>query len=127
MIGGFVGDRLSKRLIAAACMGMHTAGLLLLAVGTDLPTILGFATLHGLAWGIRGPLMMAVRADYFGRRSFATIEGIASFIVTICAVLGPLLVGIMADQLGDYRPSLVTLAGITSLGILCFLFARRPS
>jgi MFS family permease len=127
VIGGFFGDRFSKRFIAAGCMAMHTAGVLLLAFGTTLPFVLAFAVLHGLAWGIRGPLMMAVRADYFGRRSFATIEGIASFIVTICAVAGPLIVGITADRLGDYRPSLLFLAFATSCGILCFLFARRPT
>jgi len=28
-----------------------------------------FAVLHGLAWGVRGPLMAARRADYFGSAS----------------------------------------------------------
>ena len=33
---------------------------------------------HGLAWGIRGPLMVALRADYFGPKSFGTIMGVSS-------------------------------------------------
>src|SRR5207247_780871 len=82
---------------SAGCRGGHTAAVLLLASAESLALVFAFAILHGLAWGIRGPLMMAVRADYFGRRSFATIEGFASIVTTCGLVTGPLLVGLIAD------------------------------
>ena len=34
-----------------------------------------FTALHGTAWGVRGTLLSTIRADYFGRRSGATISG----------------------------------------------------
>lgn len=126
LITSYIGDRFAKPKIAACCMVAHTAAVLMLASAQNLGMILGFAVLHGLAWGIRGPLMMAVRADYFGRRSFATIEGFASIVTTFGLVTGPLLVGFVADTVGDYRPGFLMLAGITAAGGLCFLAARRP-
>lgn len=126
LITSYIGDRFDKRIIAATCMVGHTTAMLLLASSQNLPTVIGFAMLQGLAWGIRGPLMMAVRADYFGRRSFATIEGFASIVTTCGLVTGPLLVGLIADNVGDYRPGFVVLACVTTAGCLSFALARRP-
>ncbi len=126
LITSHIGDRFDKRIIAASCMVGHTAAMLLLASSQNVPMVIGFAMLQGLAWGIRGPLMMAVRADYFGRRSFATIEGFASIVTTCGLVTGPLLVGLIADNAGDYRPGFVALACVTAAGCLSFALARRP-
>jgi hypothetical protein len=59
----------------------HGVGLYLLTYADSLLMVGGFAMLHGIAWGIRGPLMVAIRADYFGPKSFGTITGISSMIV----------------------------------------------
>ena len=126
-IAGFLGDRLDKRLICMACMVLHTAAVLVLAFATSPVQILVFAGLHGLAWGTRGPLMSAIRADYFGRRSFATIEGFAALVTMVGLVIGPLAVGVIADQVGDYRPGFVVLSFITAAGFVFFSLARRPS
>jgi sugar phosphate permease len=125
--GGYLGDRLDKRLFAAGCMVGHTVAMLGLVVATSPALVFLCAGLHGLAWGARGPLMMAVRADYFGRRAFATIEGFAAIVTMIGLVLGPMLVGYLADTLGDYRPGFLGLAMVTGAGIALFWFAPRPS
>jgi len=124
---GAIGDLFDKRLIAATTMAGHTGALLLLSIAAHPAVAAAAAMLHGLAWGMRGPLMMAIRADYFGRRSFATIEGYASLVTTIGPVLGPLAAGFIADTVGDYRPGFVVLACITASGMLFFSLARRPA
>ena len=83
LIGGYLGDKLDKRLICFVCMLAHSAGLLLVAYATDLWMVVLFTLLHGLAWGIRGPQMVALRADYFGASSFGTIMGFSSLIVML--------------------------------------------
>ena len=45
-------------------------GLLILAHATAFWMLLAFAIIHGAAWGMRGPLMSAIRADYFGAAAF---------------------------------------------------------
>ena len=92
-LGGFLGDRLDKRLLCVCCMFGHTLGLLALAHGGSIEWIVAFVLLHGMGWGVRGPLMVALRADYFGPRSFGTIMGISSLIVMLGMTSGPLICG----------------------------------
>lgn len=125
--GGWAGDRFSKRAIVVGCMVAHAAGLLLLASATAFSAVAAFAVLHGLAWGIRGPLMSAIRADYFGSASFGTITGISSMVVMFGMVGGPIIAGVLADRTGSYEMGFRILAGLAALGSIFFVLARRPS
>jgi sugar phosphate permease len=124
--GGWVGDRGPQRLIAAGCMVGHAVALLLLAVATSYWMVIAFAVIHGLAWGTRGPLMAAIRADYFGSAAFGTISGASSMVAMLGMMGGPLVAGILADRTGSYQPGFIVLAVLASLGSLYFLLARRP-
>ncbi len=125
--GGFVGDRVSKRKLLVTCMGMHATGLLMLSHATNLPMILGFTLLHGLAWGWRGPQMAAIRADYFGRTAFGKILGVSNMVIILGSISGPVLAGIMYDRTGDYRVGFDILAAVAASGSIFFILARRPA
>jgi MFS family permease len=126
LIGGAIGDRTEKRVVAAGCMLMHASGLLLLTYASGTAMLVGFAILHGTAWGLRGPFMQAIRADYFGRRSIGMILGLSAMITAIGQIAGPLLAGILGDATGNYRLGFTVLATIAAMGSLLFWFARRP-
>ena len=125
--GGWAGDRFNKRAIVVGCMLAHASGLLLLASATAFWAVGAFAVLHGLAWGIRGPLMSAIRADYFGSAAFGTITGISSMVVMFGMVGGPIIAGVLADRTGSYEMGFRSLAGLAALGSIFFVLARRPS
>jgi sugar phosphate permease len=125
-IGWVVGDRFKKRLVAAVCMLMHMVGLLLLTYAVAATMVIGFALLHGLAWGLRGPFMQAIRADYFGRAAIGMILGLSYMIIVVGQVGGPMIAGVLADMTGDYRLGFTILALLAGIGSLFFLFARRP-
>jgi MFS family permease len=125
-LGWLVGDRYDKRLIAAACMLAHMTALLLLTYATGLAMVLAFAVLHGAAWGLRGPFMQALRADYFGRSAIGMILGLSFMIIVIGQVGGPMIAGILADLTGSYRLGFTILALLAGLGSLFFVLAKRP-
>src|SRR6185295_10769748 len=79
--GSFVGDRYDKRMLSAACMFMHMAGLLSLTYAVNHAMVIAFAVMHGFGWGLRGPFMQALRADYFGRSAIGMILGLSFMIV----------------------------------------------
>jgi MFS family permease len=108
-------------------MLMHMAGLLLLTYAIVLPMIIGFAVLHGVAWGLRGPFMQALRADYFGRSAIGMILGLSYTIIIIGQVGGPMIAGIFADLTGNYRAGFTVVALLAGLGSLFFLLAKRPA
>ncbi|MCL4241717.1 MAG: MFS transporter [Dehalococcoidia bacterium] len=125
--GGFLGDRVNKRVLLVACMGMHSAGLLILSHASNVWMVVAFTLIHGLAWGWRGPQMAAIRADYFGRSSFGKIMGVSNMIIIIGTISGPLIAGYMYDRTGNYRLGFDILAGIALAGSVFFILARRPA
>ena len=130
LVGWWIGDRVEKRLICAVCMVMHMVGLLLLTYADALPAtfaaVLAFGVLHGAAWGLRGPFMQAMRADYFGRTAIGMILGLSLMIIMVGQVGGPMLAGILADLTGNYRLGFTILALTAGVGSLFFVLATRP-
>ena len=126
LAGGFLGDRFSKRTVASLAMLAHAVAVFSVAFASGTAMVLFFAVLHGLAWGVRGPIMQALRADYFGRASFPTIMGISFSFVMIGQMLGPLVAGAMADALGGFRLAFVLLGAFVGLASLFFVFATPP-
>jgi sugar phosphate permease len=124
--GGWAGDRYEKRMICAACMVAHAAALMVLAFAVSFWMVLAFAVMHGLAWGTRGPLMAAIRADYFGAAAFGRITGMSSMIVMFGMMGGPLVAGILADRTGSYVAGFSILAALAATGSIFFVLARRP-
>jgi sugar phosphate permease len=125
--GGFLGDRVNKRMLLVVCMGMHCAGLLILSHAVNVWMVITFTLVHGLAWGWRGPQMAAIRADYFGRSSFGKIMGVSNMIIIIGTISGPLIAGYMYDRTGNYRLGFDILAGIALAGSIFFILARKPA
>lgn len=126
-LGMTIGDKYNKRMMSAGCMILHAIGLLCLTWATGIVMLVGFAVCHGVAWGLRGPFMQAIRADYFGRRSIGMIMGISSLIIAFGQISGPLVAGTLADLTGNYHLGFTVLALLAGAGALFFVAATPPA
>ncbi len=126
LMGAAIGDLFEKRKVAALCMLSHALGLLLLTYSTHMQGLIAFAIFHGFAWGLRGPFMLAIRADYFGRSSIGSIMGISAAIIAVGQMAGPMVAGVLADLTGDYRLGFTVLSILAALGSVCFMLAKKP-
>ena len=124
--GGWAGDRASSRLLIALCMLGHAVALLLLTFATSLWMVLAFAAVHGTAWGVRAPVMLAMRAEYFGPHSYGTIMGFSSLVIMLGMIVGPVFAGAVYDSTGSYEAAFTLLALVAAAGSLLMLFTTKP-
>lgn len=127
LLGGYLGDKFEKRLVAACCMVLHGTGLFILTYAQGALELVFFAAAHGLAWGLRGPFMQAIRADYFGRKAIGMILGLSAMITALGQSIGPLLAGILGDATGNYELGFNVLSIMALFGAYAFWLAKRPS
>lgn len=126
LLAAYFGDRFPKKpLVIIALLG-HALAILLLSLSTGLEMIYLAVAINGISWGSRGPLLLAIRADYFGPKRFGTIMGFSSLVIMLGMIIGPIFAGIMYDQTGSYRIGFFVLALVAALGSLLFVMVRPP-
>ena len=108
--------------ILGQSINLCAVALLVLAFASNSVGIAAAALLNGAAWGARVPVVVSMRAEYFGSGSFGAIMGVSSLVVTSGAVVAPIAAAWAYDVLGSYTLSFVILAVLAGLGSL-FLFA----
>lgn len=124
--GWVVPESIEKRKVTALTMLFHASGMLMLTYATGPVILVLSALVHGIGWGLRGPFISAMRADYFGRNSIGMILGLSSMIMVIGQIGGPLIAGAFADWLGNYRAGFTLIAALAAMGSLFFWMAKRP-
>ena len=127
LAAGFLGDRLPKQPLI--CISVAIQGLGMLAAATIM-TFTGayiFAVLYGIGLGARVPLLTAIRGDFFGTRSFATIMGVSQVPMNIAMVGAPIAAGYLFDTLGNYTIAFLALAMFNFLGAGMILISRKPA
>jgi MFS family permease len=73
------------------------------------------------------PLRPSMTAEYFGTKSFGTLNGIVQFISTTGGAAGPWLVGYLVDVNGNYTEGwLISAAVVALVGVPAILFATPP-
>jgi OFA family oxalate/formate antiporter-like MFS transporter len=115
-----------KAALALAGVLLASSGFAMMSVSTPLSGILAGA-LFGLGIGGVHTLLPVAWADYFGRRNFGAIRGIALTIQVASQAAGPLVSGILRDLTGDYTASLLLFATLSGLGAMAALAIAAPA
>ena len=126
LTGGFFGDRINKRLAISALLLLQTCAMATLAFVDSYPTAILFAVMWGIGFGARTPMMHALRGEYFGPRSFATILGLEAVPMSIGMMIAPVMVGWAFDVQGSYTVAFIGLAAASVVAAVLILFARPP-
>ncbi len=123
---GYIADRMPKTAAIFIFIAFQAVGIMVIALADSLPMVYLFAVLYGIGFGGRVPLLTAIRGDYFGRKSFATIMGLSQFPNNLGMIVAPLFAGYMFDTTGSYLIPFSVFAGLTALGGAVIWFASRP-
>ena len=123
---GYLLDRLPPRRMFASALLIMSASLLALAKVTDVPTMILFSVVFGLANAGLQSHYTFMWPRYFGRRHLGSIQGAAQTIGIIGASIGPLPMGIAFDLYGSYTGVLYLLALLPIVCALMLAFLRPP-
>ena len=87
-----------------------------------IPALLAYAVAQG---GV-AVIPQSLVADYFGRRSYATIQGLRGSIQMIGTIAGPVITGYLFDTTGSYSLAFFGFAGATAISMALALMAKPP-
>jgi MFS family permease len=122
---GWLGDRIYKPRLMAACILIASLSLLLIFRGnTDWqlwPGLALFTLFEGLF-----PATWATVSDFYGRRNFAKIRGSMSCVYMSGSVVGPVMAGAIYDRTGSYHALLWTLIAVCGLTAICYAVLAPP-
>ena len=97
-----------------------------MGTATTVPMVFLFAAVYGICVGGHIVLSNVAWADYFGREFVGTIRGVLAPLTQGSVALGPLLVGLGYDFLGDYFRVFIVLLGLYLVAAAVVLFATPP-
>ena len=126
LLGGVIGDKVSKSLSMSLFGCLQCLGVVLAVFVHSVPMAILFAIVYGTGFGARGVIMMAIRGEYFGRKSLGKIIGISATPMMIMQMITPIVAARFYDHSGNYFMGFLLIAFAGLLGSLLLLFAKRP-
>jgi MFS family permease len=125
MGGGLLGDRVDPRWLLAGAQGMMAIGLLALAHATTWPLLMLFAVGVGVGFGLTVLAVSILLLNYYGRKNNLEIFSLVCLVGAVSA-LGPVVGGVMRDQLGSFAPTFQVCAAIIGVIFVTACFMRPP-
>ena len=127
LFGGLVMDRMKTGHLRFVLLGAYLlqfVGIGVFLLFRTLPSIYVWFVLYGIGIGsayIANPLL---RARYFGRKSFGSVNGITALVLTPFGVVAPVYAGWVYDTTGNYISAFTLFVGLLAAATVLILFAR---
>ena len=126
IFGGLLADMLDKRLLLSLGTVAGAVGYFSLALLSNQIYIFVFVILLAV---LDNSLVLnfSLMGDYFGRRRFATLRGIASAVGMLGAAVSPVYTGWVWDRTESYTLSLVPFGAALAVSALIYALLPRPT
>jgi sugar phosphate permease len=125
LLFGFLGDKFPKRYLLAIAVAIQSLSIVILMTAGSIPQLYLYMLISGLGSGTL-PLILAIRADYFGRKSFATITVVMGLFSGILSIGFPSFGGWVLDISGSNPVFFLLSMSIGFMAAVMFFFAKPP-
>lgn len=129
-LGGILSDRLRKEnlhYLMVLSFFIDGSGILFILLSQGKVFMLYLALiLMGVGGGIIMPLSITIRARYFGRKAYGSIQGTSQLLSMPLTILAPVYAGWVYDVTGSYADAFKVFAGIAAGLVVLMLFLRPP-
>jgi sugar phosphate permease len=127
--GGVIADRISinhVRYIKVVSYFLQGFSVLLYLIHPTITMVYVWFVLFGLGQGLSVTISPLMRARFFGRKAFGSIQGVASMLMTPIGVLAPVYAGWIYDTTGSYDFAFKLFAGLLGAAAVISLFILPP-
>jgi MFS family permease len=123
---GWLGDLLDKRKLVMGLLLALSVSVCIMgwAAGSLVFTV--FMIVYSLAYGGLASLQEPIRADYFGTKAFATIQGVSRSVTTVGTFMGPIVAGLFYDFTKSYSFAFTIFAAVSLASMLLMYLAKPP-
>jgi MFS family permease len=128
-IGGFIADRLKKetfRYFVAGAYSLQALGIAIFLLYQTSLTIYIWFVLYGIGMGAAITLNPTMRARYFGRKAFGTIQGTSMMLLTPIGIAAPIYAGWVYDSTGSYLTAFSMFTILLGVASSILLFVKPP-
>lgn len=129
VFGGTIADRLDTgrlRFLLAGAYLLEFAGIGIFLLTRTVASIYIWYVLWGLGMGTAYVMNPVLRARYFGRKAYGSIQGFNSLILMPVGVIAPIYAGWVYDSTGSYISAFTSFVALLAAAIVLVMFARPP-
>ncbi|MFC2021557.1 MFS transporter [Chloroflexota bacterium] len=123
---GWLGDRFDKRWVLVVSFVLQAIGVFIFANVKTIEQVYIFLVVFGFGYGGAMPVLFAMRAEYFGRKAYATIQGLMQMFLIPATIVGPIFAGWVYDTTDRYYNAFILFAILYLVGAGILPFVRRP-
>jgi MFS family permease len=124
---GWLGDMVEKRLLNIGLLLALALSVFFMGWSAEPALFTSFMVVYSLAYGGLASLQEPIRADYFGTKAFATIQGVSRTVTTVGTFLGPVVAGFCYDVTKSYTIAFGIFAAVSLVSTLLMFVAKRPA
>ncbi|MBS0321041.1 MAG: MFS transporter [Proteobacteria bacterium] len=99
VISGKLADMFGRKPVMQAGIGIFVVGTLLGGCAWSMPSLVAFRVIQGIGAGVVQPVAMTIVADLYPATERGKIQGFLSSVWAFSAVVGPLVGGVIVDDL----------------------------
>lgn len=129
LVGGMLADRVKRnhlRFLMTAAYSLEAIGFALYLLNQTMPMIYVWFIIYGIGSGAGMGLMFPMRARYFGRKAYGSIQGIASLAMVPAGIAAPIYLGWVFDTHGSYIQGFTLVAGLVAFAAVLSPFIIPP-
>jgi MFS family permease len=123
---GWLGDLIDKRRLIMALLAALSGSVAFMGYSAASIIFTPSMVVYSLAYGGLASLQEPIRADYFGTKAFATIQGVSRTVTTAGTFMGPIVAGFLYDLTRSYTVAFAIFAVVSAVSLVLMFLARRP-
>jgi cyanate permease len=128
-LGGVLSDRVKREfqpLLIAGAFFIQAVGITSFLIFQNVVTTYVMLIMYGFGSGAPVPIRLSMGGRYFGRKSFASIQGAIGMLGAPISFMAPIFAGWIWDTYGNYMPAFQTYAVLATVAAFLMVFVKPP-